>query len=126
MATLTPVQPQILNTVITGKPAPRHDQKNLLIMIYIGQGDAIFHCQAEENVGTHKMRHVRFQANVDCRLNFNNSKVFGVPYADLKAGVPKDLEVTDTTHAVETAYSVTVGVAAPLMQRLTDPRIFVP
>ncbi len=127
MATLTvPVQPKSLNTVITNKPAPRYDGKNLLIMIYIGQGDAIFHCQAQENVGTHKTRHVRFQANTDCRLNFSNAQVFGVSYVDLIAGTPEDLKVSDTTHGVETVYSVTTGNVTPMMQRLADPRIFVP
>ncbi len=125
MATLT-VPILTLNTVITGKPAPRDDRKNLIIMIYIGQDDAIFNCQAEEAVGTHKNRHVTFQANANCRLNFRNSRVFGVSYVDLVAGTPQDLNVSDTAHGIETVYSVTAGSATPMMQRLTDPRIFVP
>ncbi len=127
MATLTvPVQPKSLNPVMTGKPAPRHDRKNLLIRMFIGQEDVIFHCQANENVGSHVPRHVRFLADSDCRLNFRDAKVFGMSFADLSAHEFRDLEVYDTPDTAETAYSVTVGAAAPMMQRLTDPKIFVP
>jgi hypothetical protein len=97
-----------LTTVITGKPAPTPDGKNILIKIDIGRDTATFNCQPVEHVGKHKNRHVTFQVDAACTLHFTNFAVFQANDWPLVKG-KHDLPVLDPTNGVETSYSLDVG-----------------
>jgi hypothetical protein len=101
-----------LTTRVTGKPAPKPDEKNLWIEIDIDlkNASALFHCQLEEHVGSHKQRKVTFRADQDCLLRFTNQVPFSRELVQLYAHTEQPLSVKDeigsARKTVETFYDI--------------------
>ena len=117
MTNITPTNP------VSGKAAPM----NLLMSMT----NATFDCEEIEHVGGHKHRSVSFLSDVDGKLSFTNTDVFGTLEIDLTANQRKDLPIKDTTTNAETEYyfKPSKAQAHPIVGGATkggNPKIVVP
>ena len=104
-----------IETKVTGKPAPRPDEKNLWIDVDIDLTNevALFRCSDEEHVLDHKPRSVTFRGDQDCLLTFSNQVVFGCEVVQLFAHKEKVLLVKDdVAKNVETCCAIYIMTAA--------------
>ena len=136
MVTIAPPPTLTKLEIVTDGATQTTDGKNLRIDIDIDLGmlRALFHCQNEENVGTHKARKVTFRANHDCLLRFSNPAVFDRESVQLTTNKYEVLNVRDQTKNATTFYDIYIGTGigsatlslrqAPLV--LGGPHIVVP
>jgi hypothetical protein len=122
-------------TVVTNVEAPTDANGNRKIRIHVDHRarKASFACVSFQHVGCHKQRKVEFTANDFCTLIFDNQEVFGIVNVDLSKGVPKSLEIQDSTTGVDTGYAITKPGTAITeeqtnggQQLMGPPRIVVP
>ena len=85
LKTAPPANGKDLITQCFPPAATRPDGKNLLIKIEVGSEIAKFHCIAPEHAGTHRQRHVLFEADKHCWVMFTES-VFTEDFLELPKG----------------------------------------